>query len=247
MGRKKNEEVDVMEAMEEVEGAIESAEAPQEEEKPVYVLTDGSETQSRAEFIRDQFLNLNKTRKAISEEFDFSYQSVYQATTNLTNDAESTSGGRSHVTIEVDGETVGRTEFIQKLAEEEGMNRKDIQTKLQEITGEEVAYQVVYNATKDIDGMGGSRGGRVMVEVDGEEIPRTEYIKRRHKEGASISDIRKELDVSYQVVYAVVGAKNKAKVTIKASSVEELDKQYEEARKKLLEEEAKEAEEEAAE
>jgi len=249
MARKKEQEKDLLEDLEaDVETAVEDAETVEAEapatEKREWVLLDGTPC-PRTQFIKEQFVSLNKTKKEISEEFEILYRNVYAATINLTNEAEAASGGgnRARSFIDVDGEKIARNDYIKQLAEA-GMNRAAILAKLHEVTGDEtIKYQVVYNATKDIEGMGGTRGAKIMVTLeDGTELPRVEYIKKRHDDGLTVSDIAKELEVSYQTVYSVIGSKTKARVTIKASSVEELDQMYAEERARLVKEDEEAAE-----
>jgi len=191
---------------------------------------------SRAEFIRHQFMEEKKTRSQIREEFDFDYQAVYSATQNMSNGVEEVGGhgGGQKVFIEVNGAKIARNDYIVQLAKE-GKTRGEIQKLIKEITGEEVKYQVIYNATKGLEGLEGTRNvtAKVVTLEDGTEMPRRDYIIMRHANGATIAEISTELQVAYQQVYAVIG--KPAAVTIKADTVEELDQKYTEARAKMVE------------
>ncbi|MDY2911869.1 MAG: hypothetical protein SOT58_07445 [Agathobacter sp.] len=199
-----------------------TAEAPAQRE--TYTLADGSEG-SRAAFIREKFIDENMSRKQISEEFGFPYRVVYSATVNMTNDAEAPSRGRSatnsiiKVNAEnqfvevkdvdgqeltfVNGEAVdttyadedlqdkNRNEWIKEMVDN-GMSRGDIA----KILG--LSYGVIYGLTKDSEN---TRQTHTITLEDGTEISRAEYIRRRVAEGVSRSDVAKELDVPYSVVW----------------------------------------------
>ena len=202
------------------EGA--TAKAPAQRE--TYTLADGSEG-SRAAFIREKFIDENMSRKQISEEFGFPYRVVYSATVNMTNEAEAPSRGRAATNSvikvnaenqfveikEVDGQELtfvngeavdttyaeadlqdkNRNEWIKEMVDD-GMSRGDIA----KILG--LSYGVIYGLTKDSEN---TRQTHTITLEDGTEISRAEYIRRRVSEGASRSDVAKELDVPYSVVW----------------------------------------------
>lgn len=62
------------------------------------------------------------------------------------------------------------------------------------------------NAVDGVEGgaEGGARGGRSIVLENGEK--RVDYIRRRFAEGATRSEIAKELGVRYQIVFAATKA-----------------------------------------
>ncbi len=215
-GAQENEQVNV----ELPEGA--TAEAPAQRE--TYTLADGSEG-SRAAFIREKFIDENMSRKQISEQFGFPYRVVYSATVNMVNEAEAPSRGRSATNAiikvnsenqvvevkDVDGQQLtfvngeavdvtyadedlqdkNRNEWI-KEAIETGMSRGDIAKILN------LSYGVIYGLTKDSEN---TRQTHTVTLEDGTEISRAEYIRRRVAEGVSRSDVAKELDVPYSVVW----------------------------------------------
>ncbi len=215
-GAQENEQVNV----ELPEGA--TAEAPAQRE--TYTLADGSEG-SRAAFIREKFIDENMSRKQISEQFGFPYRVVYSATVNMVNEAEAPSRGRSATNAiikvnaenqvvevkDVDGQQLtfvngeavdvtyaaedlqdkNRNEWI-KESIEAGMSRGDIAKILN------LSYGVIYGLTKDSEN---TRQTHTVTLEDGTEISRAEYIRRRVAEGVSRSDVAKELDVPYSVVW----------------------------------------------
>lgn len=202
------------------EGAVAAAPAQRE----TYKLNDGSEG-SRAAFIREKFMDDNMSRKEISEKFGFAYRVVYSATVNMTNETESATRGRAttnsvikvnaenqmvevkevegqQITF-VDGEAVdttyeeadltdkSRNEWIKEKVEA-GMSRGDIAKIL------DLSYGVIYSLTKDSEN---TRQTYTVTDENGEEISRAEYIRRQVAAGKSRSDIAKELDVPYSVVW----------------------------------------------
>ena len=204
---------------EELMGGDVSTEVPVTKEKvPQFELLDGS-MGSRAEFIREQFLVNNLSRKEISEQFDVPYRIVYSATVNLVNEAEATTRGRSatNQTIQVtadnqlvvvkDGliyvqgelcegempETTdkSRNEWIHEMADAD-VSRGDIAKML------DLSYGVIYGLTKDADAV---RAKHEVTLEDGTVISRAEYIRRLAAEGKSRGDIAKELGVAYAVVW----------------------------------------------
>lgn len=197
---------------------------PVVKEKRVFHDNEGNEI-SMSAFIRMKFLEEDMSRAEISESFDIPYRTVYGATVNMTNNAAPTSRGRSVTNAEIAVDTENRvlttvegeegTKYLLngvEISEEEaasievtltdrnewikaqveaGMNRGDVATALN------ISYGVVYGLTKDAEG---SRQKHTVV-VDGVEIPRTDYIRQRVAEGASKSELAKELNVSYNVIW----------------------------------------------
>jgi len=201
------------------EGIQEDAKTEEVEVKK-WLNSEGVEV-SRSEFIREQFVKFNKSRKEISEEFGIPYRVVYGATVNMTNSAE-TSRGRSvtNPNIQVtddnkvlikDGgkyflngeeveeeqllglefKEVPRNEWIRQAAES-GMSRGEIAKILR------LSYGVVYGITKDLKG---SRSRHEVTLEDGTVVSRAEYIRMRIEQGATKSDVAKELGVDYSVVW----------------------------------------------
>jgi transposase len=189
-------------------------------EKQLYTLKDGSQG-SRAAYIREMFLEDNLSRKEIAEKTGFAYRVVYSATVNMVNDAEPAGRGRSltNPMIKVYGENnalvkqhengsfydaetgeivdesevsdLSRNDWI-KAQVEAGVSRGDIAKAL------DLSYGVIYNLTKEQDGT------RVKHDVeleDGTIVSRSEYIRRLFNAGTSRSDIAKELEVPYSVVW----------------------------------------------
>lgn len=206
-------------SQEELVGGEVNTEVPAVKEKvPQYELANGT-MGSRAEFIREQFLNENLSRKEIAEKFDIPYRIVYSATVNMVNNAEAPTRGRSasnavvkvtadnQLVTEKDGviyvqgeihegempETVdkARNEWIQEMVDAD-VARGDIAKML------DLSYGVIYNLTKDADGV---RAKHEVTLEDGTVISRAEYIRKLAAEGKSRGDIAKELDVPYAVVW----------------------------------------------
>lgn len=190
----------------------------------VWKLADGTEV-SKSEFIRDQFTNGNKSRKQISDEFEINYRTVYGATVNMVNDAEPATRGRSasvskinvtadgHVVTVIDGVThvdniavsdeeaealpatteVDRNTWIKEQVEA-GVERGKVAAALG------LSYGVIYSMTKDAEG----NKQRHEIEYGGETLSRSEYIRRRFAEGLTKSEIAKELNVDYPVVWSAL-------------------------------------------
>lgn len=189
-------------------------------ERQVYVLKDGSEG-SRAAYIRELFLDNNLSRKEIADQTGFAYRVVYSATVNMTNDSEPTGRGRSitnpmikvygedqllvdqddqgNYTVVATGEGVNaedvtecsRNEWIKEQVDK-GISRGDVAKQL------ELSYGVIYNLTKEQDGV------RVKHDIeleDGTTMSRAAYIRQEFGAGKSRSDIARELDVPYSVVW----------------------------------------------
>ena len=201
----------------EVAAGTDSADAS---EKQTYELKDGSQG-SRAAYIREMFLEDNLSRKEIAEKTGFAYRVVYSATVNMVNDAEPAGRGRSATSanIKVYGENkalvkqhengdfydaqtgeivdaddivdASRNEWIKEQVEA-GVSRGDLAKLL------DLSYGVVYNLTKDQDG---TRVKHTVELEDGTIVSRSEYIRRLFNAGTSRSDIAKELEVPYSVVW----------------------------------------------
>lgn len=189
-------------------------------EKQQYTLKDGT-LGSRAAYIREMFLEDNLSRKEIAEKTGFAYRIVYSATVNMVNDAEPAGRGRAltNSTIKVYGENsvlvkqhengdfydaesgevidaskvsdISRNDWI-KAQVEAGVSRGDIAKAL------DLSYGVIYNLTKEQDG---TRVKHDIVLDDGTTISRSAYIRQLFAEGQSRSDIAKELEVPYSVVW----------------------------------------------
>lgn len=212
------EETEVMDT------AAPSAEEAANEAKDTRTWTnEAGEEVSKSEFIREQFLTHNKSRKEISEEFDINYRTVYGATVNMTNDAEPASRGRAaanhkiHVTTEgdvvstVDGKLqvngedaegsqedyatteVDRNDWIKQQVTE-GVSRGDVAKKLG------LSYGVIYGITKELEGS----SQRHEIEYQGKTMSRSEYIRTKFAEGMSKSEIASELGVDYPVVWSAL-------------------------------------------
>lgn len=211
---------------EEMNTAAPTAEEAATEAKDTRVWTneEGQEV-SKSEFIREQFTKHNLSRKEISEKFDINYRTVYGATVNMENDAEPASRGRAaanqKINVTADGQVVtvvedtthvdnvavsdeeaaelettevDRNTWIKEQVEA-GVSRGDVASKLG------LSYGVVYGLTKEIAGA----SQRHEMEYDGELVSRSEYIRRRHTiDGLSKSEIAKELEVDYPVVWSAL-------------------------------------------
>ena len=199
---------------------VEDAAEGNEVEKVTYTLKDGSQG-SRAAYIREMFLVDNLSRKTIADTTGFPYRIVYSATVNLSNEAEPAGRGRSitNAVIKVYGDKqtlvkvtedgtyldvtdgtvvpanqltdVGRNEWI-KAQVEAGVSRSDISKWL------DLSYGVIYNLTKDQDGV---RAKYDVTLEDGTTISRSEYIRELFASGTSRSDIAKQLEVPYSIVW----------------------------------------------
>lgn len=197
-----------------------NGEAVDTTEKQLYPLKDGSQG-SRAAYIREMFLEDNLSRKEIAEKTGFAYRVVYSATVNMINDAEPAGRGRAATSAnikvwgankalvkqhdngdlydattgelvdEADTMEMSRNEWIKEQVAA-GVSRGDLAKLL------DLSYGVVYNLTKDQDGT------RVKHDIeldDGSVISRSAYIRQLFAEGKSRSDIAKELEVPYSVVW----------------------------------------------
>lgn len=195
-----------------------------EKEKEQYELADGS-LGSRAAFIREKFVNENMSRKEIAETYGFNYRVVYSATVNMTNEAESSTRGRSAVnaTIKVNAEnqvveikevegaqvTFVNGEAADVMYTDEELTDKSRNEWIKEMVDSgmsrgdvakilDVSYGVVYGLTKEAEG---ARTAHTIELEDGTVISRAEYIRKRAAEGVSRGDIAKELNVPYSVVW----------------------------------------------
>lgn len=194
-----------------------AADAP---EKQTYELKDGSQG-SRAAYIREMFLEDNLSRKEIAEKTGFAYRVVYSATVNMVNDAEPAGRGRSAAKVNIkvygkdktlvkqhengdyydaqSGEIVDADDIVEVSRNEwireqvgAGVSRGDVAKLL------DLSYGVVYNLTKDLQG---TRVKHTIELEDGSTISRSDYIRQLFAAGISRSDIAKELDVPYSVVW----------------------------------------------
>lgn len=199
------------------EGTVDAAEVSRE----TYTLADGTEG-SRAAFIREKFLNDNLSRKAISETYGFPYRVVYSATVNMVNEAESVGRGRATVNavikVTADNAFVNVTDegifvngaafdgALEALGELTDKNRNDwiIEQVAAGVSRGDIAkimdlsYGVIYNITKELEG---TRAKHEITLEDGSTVSRAEYIRRLYADGISRSDIVKQLDVPYSVVW----------------------------------------------
>jgi len=210
-------------------------------DKRIWHLADGTEC-SKSAFIREQFVDLNKSRAEISEEFTIPYRTVYGATVNMVNAAEPTSRGRGAINpkLEVTGEglavvtadgkilvngvelaegeekpettLVDRNEWIKQQVEA-GMSRGDVAKALN------ISYGVIYGLTKEAEGT----RQKHEIEYQGEIISRNEYIRKRFAEGIEKSAIAKELGVEYSVVWGATKLM-KSEAEKYAETIEKLEK-----------------------
>lgn len=102
-----------------------------------------------------------------------------------------------------DGSEVSRAEYIRHLFLEEDKSRGEITKELG------VPYSTVYSATANLENSHHKRGqvgggfARKFVELeDGTRMARSNYIRKRIEEGATRSEVAKELDISYSAVWA---------------------------------------------
>jgi hypothetical protein len=184
---------------------------------------------SKSEFIRDQFTNHNKSRKAISDEFAINYRTVYGATVNMVNEAEPATRGRSasatkiHVTADNHVVTSIKDEHGNEIVHVDNVAVSDADAATLETTevdrntwiksqveaGVErgkiagalgLSYGVIYSMTKEVDG----NKQRHDMDWEGETVSRSEYIRRLHATGVSRSDIAHQLNVDYPVVWSAL-------------------------------------------
>lgn len=177
---------------EEMDEVVEVGEVKTSAQK--YELKDGS-MGSRSAHIRELFVQDGMSRGEIAEMLGVSYNVVHAATANLDNGTAGAAGARIMVKNDA-GEEVARVDYIKELAEG-GMDRGAIAKKLG------VAYGVVYAATKTMDGLAASsHGGKVMIEVNGEKVPRAEYIRAEFAKGRNRREIATEVGCDYAVVWS---------------------------------------------
>jgi len=168
-----------------------------------YVLDDGTETNNRSEYIRQEFKK-DKSRNEIAEELDVSYNIVYTATANMEN--ATTQGSRKKL---IEGE------LAEKLGVEEGTPRNDYIREQIEAgrTRSEVAdelgttYNIVYAASSDLEAAG-TRGRTPLIEGElAEELgvkdgtPRKDYIRGEYAAGRSRREIADELGIDYSAAW----------------------------------------------
>lgn len=159
-----------------------------------YELKDGT-MGSRSAHIRELFVQDGMSRGEIAEMLGVSYNVVHAATANLDNGTAGAAGARIMVKNDA-GDEVARVDYIKELAEG-GMDRGAIAKKLG------VAYGVVYAATKTMDGLAASsHGGKVMIEVNGEKVPRADYIREQFALGRNRREIATEVGCDYAVVWS---------------------------------------------
>lgn len=230
-----NEQVQEQDLQQEMEGGAEAdltAPTPEEaaaeaKDTRVWHNAEGQEV-SKSEFIREQFTKNNLSRKQISEQFNINYRTVYGATVNMVNEAEPATRGRSasatKILVSAAGEVITSIEGVVHLdnvavedavgaAAQEGAVEVDRNTWIKEQVeaGRErgkvaaalgLSYGVVYSLTKEVEGA----SQRHEMEIDGEIVSRSEYIRRRYAAGVSKSEIAKELGVDYPVVWSALKA-----------------------------------------
>ncbi len=198
-----------------------SAGAEKAEDDRKWYDLEGKEV-SKSAFIREQFSKANKSRKQIAEEYNIPYRTVYGATVNMENGAEPTSRGRGVTfskinvtednkvvfvkdgTVTINGEVQPEGTEIPETVEVDrntwikdqvaaGVSRGDIAKIL------DLSYGVIYGLTKEAEG---TRQKYEVVDPEtNETISRSEYIRRRVAAGVSKSEIAKELNVEYSVVW----------------------------------------------
>jgi transposase len=175
--------------MSEVEEVGEVKIAPQK-----YELKNGT-MGSRSAHIRELYVEDGMSRGEIAEMLGISYNVVHAATANLDNGTTGTVGARIMVKNDK-GDEVARVDYIKELAEG-GMDRGAIAKKLG------IAYGIVYAATKSMEGVAASgHGGKVMIEVNGEKVPRADYIREQFALGRNRREIATEVGCDYAVVWS---------------------------------------------
>jgi len=158
-----------------------------------YRLDNGEVTTNRSEYIRQEF-EKDRGRSDIAEELQISYNIVYGATANMTNE----STRESRMVLMEDG--TPRKDYIREQIEE-GRTRSDIADELG------VSYNIVYAASKDMDAAG-SRGRQAVIEGELAEklgvedgTPRTDYIRAEYEKGKTRREIADEVGVDYSVAW----------------------------------------------
>lgn len=206
------------------------------EAKDTRIWKIGDTEVSKSEFVRDQFTNHNKSRKEISDEFVIPYRTVYGATVNMVNEAEPSTRGRSasvsKINVTADGHVItsikdGDVTIIhvdnvavsdEQAAALGAVTEVDRNTWIKEqiTAGVErgkvasalgLSYGVIYSMTKEVEG-NNQRHDMDWTAADGtvETVSRSEYIRRLHATGVSRSDIAKQLQVDYPVVWSALKA-----------------------------------------
>jgi len=175
-------------------------------DKKIYELDDGTLTTVRSQFIRQEF-GKGKTRQEIVKMLkDFgdpvTYGIVASATQNMDN---GTLQHRGRVYLEFEnGEKVPRAEYIKDQIVNENRTVVDIAKEL------DIRYDLVDPIAQKIPRHVKKTGERVKLQLeDGTEIYRTEYIRKRHSEGATVREIADECACDYTTVYNTIRRKTK--------------------------------------
>lgn len=172
-----------------MEDEVKEAKVPRE----TFTLKDGTEG-SRSQLIRQMYMDDGMSRTEIADKLGVSYNIVHAATANLDNGTAGVAGG-ARVMVELEsGEKVARSEYIRKLIAD-GMDRSAVAKHLA------IPYGIVYAATKGMEGVTASKGGKKMVEVNGELVARADYIRAEYAKGRTRREIATELGVDYAVVF----------------------------------------------
>lgn len=83
-----------------------------------------------------------------------------------------------------------------------------------------LSYAAVYHHTKNVEGLASGRRG-VLVEYDGETIPRAEAMRRDYAAGMKVGEIAKKYEVIYQVAWqATKGREESAEDEAEEEAVE---------------------------
>jgi DNA-binding NarL/FixJ family response regulator len=179
------------------EAAVEETEEAEVEETEEAIET-GQTTRERAE----QLFKDGKSRREIANELGVSYNAIQRLlrgensgvaavpATKMIADAD----GKQRPQNDVVREMVGGGKSVSEVAKELNLT-----------------YQNVYRIAKQSNMIPpgantGPRGpqGRIMVELEGETIPRSEAIRRLYRAGVTRGDIARQLGCTYQAVFAVV-------------------------------------------
>lgn len=214
-----------------------------ESEEVVYTLDDGTPC-SRSAAIRQEF-NKGKSRKDLAIEFNVKYYVVYAATANMFNAAhpEDAAGtGRGSISVPkvneefkyVDAEgnvvetaeeavSVPRADLMKELAKA-GVTRSALKEYFN------VAYATVYAATKDAVEGTGTRTRKVVIDPEtGEEVKRSDYIRKLYAQGLDRREIAKQVtNLTGELTdYATVWAATKPKKEVEESEAEETEESAE--------------------
>jgi len=186
-----------------------------EEDNEIYRLDDGELTTNRSEYIRQEF-DKDRSRRDIADELGISYNIVYGATANMTNDATR----ESRMVLMEDG--TPRREYIREQIKE-GRTRSDIADELG------ITYNAVYAASKDMDAAG-SRGRTATIDGElAEELgvedgtPRKDYIRGEYAKGRTRREIADELGVDYSVAWRATKDMEDPNADDEASEAEETE------------------------